>query len=110
MFEGKTVAVIVPAYREERLIGRMLRRLPLLIDAVYVKWDIPFRAKHWPADLRERLTKHAWLRDHKQFTAVVVAVGRMWAGLSEHNAVKGLGATQTVRDWLTGLGLGWESA
>ncbi len=81
-----------------------------LIDAVYVKWEVPFRAKHWPADLRERLANHTWLRDHKQFTAVVVAVGRMWTGLDEYNAAHGLGAAQTVRDWLTGLGLGRGSA
>jgi len=39
MFENKTVAVIVPAYREERLIGRMLRRLPRWVDAIYVVDD-----------------------------------------------------------------------
>src|SRR5262245_60294297 len=36
MFEDKTVAVIVPAYREERLISRMLRRVPDFVDAVYL--------------------------------------------------------------------------
>jgi glycosyltransferase involved in cell wall biosynthesis len=36
MFQAKTVAVIVPAYREERLISRMLRRMPDLVDAVYL--------------------------------------------------------------------------
>src|SRR5688572_21412345 len=39
MFEAKTVAVIVPAYREERLIRRMLGRLPAFVDAVYVVDD-----------------------------------------------------------------------
>src|SRR5262245_24163702 len=39
MFEAKTVAVIVPAYREERLITRMLRRLPDFVDAVYLVDD-----------------------------------------------------------------------
>ncbi len=39
MFEGKTVAAIVPAYREKRLIGRMLRRVPALVDAIYVVDD-----------------------------------------------------------------------
>jgi glycosyltransferase involved in cell wall biosynthesis len=39
MFEAKTVAVVVPAYREERLISRMLRRLPSFVDAVYVVDD-----------------------------------------------------------------------
>ncbi len=39
MFEAKTVAVIVPAYREERLIDRMLRRVPDFVDAVYLVDD-----------------------------------------------------------------------
>ncbi len=39
MFETKTVAVIVPAYREERLISRMLRRVPDFVDAVYLVDD-----------------------------------------------------------------------
>ncbi len=81
-----------------------------LIDALYVKWEVPFRAKHWAGALRDRIANHAWKKDHTQFTAVVVAVGRMWAGLDEHHAVEGLGATQTVKDWLTALDLGWASA
>src|SRR5436189_6446206 len=39
MFEGKAIALIVPAYREERLIARMLRRLPAYIDRIYVVDD-----------------------------------------------------------------------
>jgi glycosyltransferase involved in cell wall biosynthesis len=39
MFESKTVAVIVPAFREERLISRMLRRVPAFVDAVYLVDD-----------------------------------------------------------------------
>ncbi len=81
-----------------------------LIDAVSVRWEVPFRAPHWSKALRDRLGNYSWKRDHTQFTAVVVAVGRMWAGLPEYKAVEGLGATQTVKDWLTGLDLGWASA
>jgi len=33
------VAVVVPAYQEARLIGRMLGRLPALVDAIYVVDD-----------------------------------------------------------------------
>lgn len=36
MWHGSRVAVIVPAYQESRLIGRMLRRVPALVDAIYV--------------------------------------------------------------------------
>jgi glycosyltransferase involved in cell wall biosynthesis len=39
MWHGARVAVIVPAYQEARLIGRMLRRLPVFVDRVYVVDD-----------------------------------------------------------------------
>jgi glycosyltransferase involved in cell wall biosynthesis len=39
MWQGARVAVIVPAYREERLIGRMLSRLPAYVDQIYVVDD-----------------------------------------------------------------------
>jgi glycosyltransferase involved in cell wall biosynthesis len=39
MLSGSRVAVIVPAYREERLIARMLARVPSFVDAVYVVDD-----------------------------------------------------------------------
>ena len=28
MYEGKTIAVVVPAYNEAKLIGRVLERIP----------------------------------------------------------------------------------
>jgi len=39
MWQGARVAVIVPAYREERLIRRMLRKLPPYLDGIYVVDD-----------------------------------------------------------------------
>lgn len=39
MWQGARVAVIIPAYREERLIGRMLRKLPPYLDSIYVVDD-----------------------------------------------------------------------
>jgi glycosyltransferase involved in cell wall biosynthesis len=39
MWCGARVAVIVPAYRESRLIGRMIRRVPGLVDRIYVVDD-----------------------------------------------------------------------
>jgi glycosyltransferase involved in cell wall biosynthesis len=39
MWHGARVAVIVPAYQEERLIGRMLAKLPAFVDHIYVVDD-----------------------------------------------------------------------
>lgn len=39
MFGDARVAVVVPAYREERLIARTLGRMPAFVDAVYVVDD-----------------------------------------------------------------------
>jgi glycosyltransferase involved in cell wall biosynthesis len=39
MLDGARIAVVVPAYREARLLGRMLPRIPPFVDAVYVVDD-----------------------------------------------------------------------
>ncbi len=39
MLEHARIAVVVPAYREERLIARMLSRVPSYVDAIYVVDD-----------------------------------------------------------------------
>jgi glycosyltransferase involved in cell wall biosynthesis len=39
MFEGKRVAVVVPAHDEERLVGATLAGIPALVDRVYVVDD-----------------------------------------------------------------------
>ena len=39
MLDGARIAVIVPAYREARLLGRMLAKIPTFVDAVYVVDD-----------------------------------------------------------------------
>jgi glycosyltransferase involved in cell wall biosynthesis len=39
MLDEARIAVIVPAYREARLLGRMLPKIPAFVDAVYVVDD-----------------------------------------------------------------------
>jgi glycosyltransferase involved in cell wall biosynthesis len=39
MFDGARIAVIVPAFREARLLGRMLAKIPGFVDTVYVVDD-----------------------------------------------------------------------
>ena len=39
MYRDKTIAVIVPAYNEEKLIGRVLKTIPPFIDHIVVVDD-----------------------------------------------------------------------
>ncbi len=39
MFEGKKIGVVVPAYNEERLIGRVVETMPSFVDRIYVVDD-----------------------------------------------------------------------
>jgi glycosyltransferase involved in cell wall biosynthesis len=63
MWHGAKVAVIVPAYQEERLIGRTLRGLPSFVDLIYVVDDASTDrtaecvSRH--GDSRIRLLRHA---------------------------------------------------
>jgi glycosyltransferase involved in cell wall biosynthesis len=63
MWQGARVAVIVPAYREERLIEQMLRKLPPYLDAIYVVDDASDDATAARAassgDPRVRVLRHA---------------------------------------------------
>ena len=34
MFKNKTVGVLVPAYNEEKLIGRVIETMPVFVDRI----------------------------------------------------------------------------
>jgi glycosyltransferase involved in cell wall biosynthesis len=63
MWQTKKIAVIVPAYREERLIGATLRGIPDFVDAIYVIDDASddgtSRAALDAGDARVRVCRHA---------------------------------------------------
>jgi len=62
MLDGKTVAVVVPAYREAQLIGETLRGVPAFVDRVYVVDDASddgtADAAHALGDTRIEVLRH----------------------------------------------------
>ncbi|HET9958517.1 MAG TPA: glycosyltransferase family 2 protein [Polyangiaceae bacterium] len=73
MLYGLRLAVVVPAYKEERLLGRMLRRLPAEIDTVWVIDDASPDATAQVAsslgDSRVRVLRH---RENRGVGAAIV--------------------------------------
>ncbi|HEY6725915.1 MAG TPA: glycosyltransferase family 2 protein [Polyangiaceae bacterium] len=63
MWLEKRIAVVVPAYREERLIGRTLAGIPAWVDAIYVvddaSPDATADAARAGSDPRLRVLRHA---------------------------------------------------
>lgn len=63
MLDAKRVAVVIPAFREARLIGRTLSTLPRFVDAIYVvddgSPDDTSNAALAVADTRLRVIRHA---------------------------------------------------
>ena len=93
MYRGKTVGVIVPAYNEEKLIGKVLKTIPAFVDHIIVVDDAsPDRTgevvkEHQEGDSRIvylRLKRnegvggaivagYKWARDHEIEISVVMA-------------------------------------
>jgi glycosyltransferase involved in cell wall biosynthesis len=82
MYKDKTVCVVVPAYNEEKLIGRVLDTMPDYVDKVVVvddkssdgTADIVRRAAEQP-DSRIILLQH----DKNQGVGAAIATGYKWA-------------------------------
>jgi glycosyltransferase involved in cell wall biosynthesis len=83
------VAVVVPAYREERLIARMLARVPAYVDAIYVVDDASpdgtLAAAGRVPDPRIKLVRHA---DNRGVGAAIVSGYR--AALADGHDVLGV--------------------
>lgn len=94
MYKGKTVCVVVPAYNEEKLIGRVLETMPDWVDRVVVVDDCSRdataeRVQAYVERQPERIfllrhqvnqgvggaiaTGYKWARDHQMDVAVVMA-------------------------------------
>ena len=61
MYEGKTVAVVVPAYEEERLVGATVRGVPAFVDRIIVVDDASrdaTAARAAEADPRVEVIRH----------------------------------------------------
>lgn len=75
MFQGARVAVVVPAYREERLLPRTLRGIPGFVDSIVVVDDAsPDRTAEAAAsvgDSRVRLVRH----DENRGVGAAIATG-----------------------------------
>ncbi|MGC4088916.1 MAG: glycosyltransferase family 2 protein [Polyangiaceae bacterium] len=86
MWHGTKVALVVPAYREARLIGRMLRRVPAYVDGVFVVDDASpdrtLEAAREHGDARLRTLRHG---ENRGVGAAIVSGYR--AALGEQHAV-----------------------
>ncbi len=56
MYKGKTVAVVVPAYNEEKLISHVIETMPVYVDHIVVVDD---RSKDQTADIVDEYAKKA---------------------------------------------------
>lgn len=75
MYEGKTVAVVVPAYNEEQLIGKVLETMPTFVDLIIVVDDASTdQTLGIAASYRGQLGERVVLLSHKENQGVGAAI------------------------------------
>jgi glycosyltransferase involved in cell wall biosynthesis len=75
VYEGKTIAVVVPAYNEEELLGKVLETMPDFVDLVIVVDDASSdRTLDTAASYRARFSNRLLLLSHKKNLGVGAAI------------------------------------
>jgi len=79
MYEGKSIAVVVPAYREEKLIGETIRTVPAWVDHIFViddaSPDCTRSEAQAAADTRTEVISH----EVNQGVGGAIVTGHRWA-------------------------------
>lgn len=81
MFEGKRVGVVVPAYKEEKLIGRVIETMPEFVDTIVVVDDCsPDGTAEVVQGYQSRLGERLQLLQHEvnQGVGGAIATGYTW--------------------------------
>jgi len=82
MYKGKTIAVVVPTYNEEKLIGRVLETMPEWVDKIIVVDDASKdNTVREVKKFEEALGRRLILLEHKKNQGVggAIAAGYKWA-------------------------------
>lgn len=81
MYRGKTIAVIIPAYNEERLIGKVLETLPAFVDHIVVVDDASIdRTGEVVKDLQQEDSRIIYLCHTKnEGVGGAIVTGYKWA-------------------------------
>ena len=89
MYRDKTVAVIVPAYNEEKLIGKVLKTIPSFVDHIVVVDDASrdrtreIVELHQREDLRITSIRHA----KNEGVGGAIVTGYQWAETGRSTSV-----------------------
>jgi glycosyltransferase involved in cell wall biosynthesis len=81
MYRDKTIAVIIPAYNEEKLIGKVLRTMPAFVDHIIVIDDGSLdRTGEVVKNIQEKDSRITYLRHAKnEGVGGAIVTGYLWA-------------------------------